>query len=68
MTASIRLPILTPIAQDIDRDINVVFYLLAILLTGVVLAVKTWGLAALVICALPVVPLMFAFFIFISLP
>lgn len=68
MTASIRLPIFTPLARDIGRDINVVFYLLTILLTGVVLAVKTWGLAALVMCALPVVPLMFAFFIYISLP
>lgn len=68
MTASIRLPILAPLARDIGRDINTVFYLLTILLTGVVLAVKTWGLAALVMCALPVVPLMFAFFIYISLP
>lgn len=63
-----QLPILSSLARDIDRDINVIFYLLVIALTALVLAVKTWGLAALTLTALAAVPCMFAFFIYISWP
>ncbi len=63
-----RIPILSSLARDIGRDINVVFYLLVIALTVLVLAVKTWGIVALTMAALPMVPVMFAVFIWISFP
>lgn len=61
-------PLFGWIARDIGRDVNIVFYMLAIALTVLVLAVKTWGLVALTMAALPMVPVMFAIFIWISLP
>lgn len=74
MSVSIARPIpifsalYAALARDIGRDINVVFYLLVIALTALVLAVKTWGLVALTMAALPMVPVMFGLFIWISLP
>ncbi|TXI00995.1 MAG: hypothetical protein E6Q73_07810 [Pseudorhodobacter sp.] len=62
------LPLIGWIARDIGRDVNIVFYLLTIAVTVLVLAVKTWGLVALTMAALPMVPVMFGFFIWISLP
>ena len=61
-------PVLGALVRDVGRDINLVFYLLTIFVTAVVLAVQAWGLAALVITALALVPVMFAWFIVISLP
>lgn len=61
-------PILGALVRDVGRDINLIFYILTIFVTGVVLAVQAWGLAALVITALALVPVMFAWFIVISLP
>ena len=62
------IPLFSALARDIGRDVNIVFYLLAIALTVLVLAVKTWGMVALTMAALPMVPVMFAIFIWISLP
>ena len=62
------LPLIGWIARDIGRDVNIFFYLLTIAVTVLVLAVKTWGLVALTMAALPMVPVMFGFFIWISLP
>lgn len=62
------IPLFSPLARAIGQDINVVFYLLVIALTALVLAVKTWGLVALTMAALPMVPVMFVLFIWISLP
>lgn len=61
-------PILGSLVLDVGRDINLVFYILMILVTAIVLAVQAWGLAALVMVALAMVPVMFAWFIIISLP
>lgn len=62
----------TPLVGNISRaaakDVNVVFYLLVILLTAVVLAVKTFGLVALTMSALILVPVMFALMVAITLP
>lgn len=63
-----NIPIFSSLARDIGRDVNIVFYLLTIALTALVLAVKTWGIVALTMAALPMVPVMFALFIWISLP
>ena len=62
------LPLFGWLARDIGRDVNIVFYFLVIALTALVLAVKTWGLVALTMAALPLVPVMFAIFFWISLP
>ena len=70
MSASLlaRTPILGHIARDISRDINVVFYLLTILLTLMVLAIKAWGIAALVVTYVALVPVIFVLLIWITLP
>jgi len=66
--ATRRIPIFSSLSDAIGRDVNLIFYILVILLTALVLAVKTWGLVALTMAALPMVPVMFAFFVYISLP
>jgi hypothetical protein len=63
-----QIPVLSAIARDVARDVNVIFYLLVIALTLLVLAVKTWGLVVLTMVALCMVPLMFALFVWISWP
>lgn len=61
-------PILGAIARDIGRDVNIVFYLLTILATLMVLAIKLWGIAALVVTYVALVPVIFAVLIWITLP
>ena len=63
-----RLPLIGPISRAVGRDIDLIFYLLVIALTVLVLAVKTWGLVALTMTALALVPCMFAFFIAVTWP
>jgi hypothetical protein len=62
------LPVAGRVIRDIERDLDTVFYLVVILVTALVLAVQTWGLAALVLSALGLVPVMFALFVWITLP
>lgn len=64
----VAIPVLGHIARDIGRDINVVFYLLAIFVTAVVLAVKSFGLAALVLTAVTAVPVVFVLLLWVTLP
>jgi hypothetical protein len=64
----VQIPVLSSIARDVARDVNVVYYLLVIAVTLLVLAVKTWGLVVLTMAALCMVPVMFALFIWISWP
>lgn len=61
-------PILGPLTRAIGKDVNLIFYVLVILLTVLVLAIKTWGIAALVMTYLALIPLIFLFFIVITLP
>ena len=79
MTASIRpallgkrlfhaIPVIGWVAKDISRDINMVFYGLIIAVTALVLAVKTWGLVALTLTAVSLVPVMFVLFVWICWP
>jgi hypothetical protein len=56
------------VVRDIERDIDTVYYLLVILLTALVLAVNVWGLAALVVTAVSLVPVIFVLLIWITLP
>lgn len=60
------IPLIGWIARDIGRGTENVFYALAILVTLVVLAVKTWGIAALAMTALALVPVMFVILILIT--
>ncbi|PLL11611.1 hypothetical protein C0V75_16485 [Tabrizicola sp. TH137] len=61
-------PVIGHIARDISRDISTIYYVLTILLTLLVLAIQTWGLAALVLTAVAFVPVMFTLLIWITLP
>lgn len=61
-----RLPLIGFIARDISRDVNTVFYLLTILLTLLVLAVMKWGIMALTLTAVALVPVYFVLLILIT--
>lgn len=60
------LPLVGFIARDIARDVNIVFYLLTIFVTALVLAVMQWGLAALTLTAVALVPVYFVIMILIT--
>ncbi|SEM75765.1 hypothetical protein SAMN05216227_100254 [Pseudorhodobacter antarcticus] len=60
------VPIIGQIARDIAKDKDSIYYALAIFVTLVVIAVKTWGLVALTMTALMLVPIMFVLFIAIT--
>lgn len=61
-------PVIGHVIRDVSRDINTIFYLLTILVTVLVFAIKAWGLGALVVTAVAFVPCMFALLIWITLP
>lgn len=60
------LPFIGTVARDIAKDRDAIYYAIVILITLVVLAVKTWGLVALAMSALAMVPVMFVLLIMIS--
>jgi hypothetical protein len=62
------LPVIGRVIRDIEREIDTVYYLIVILITALVLAVKAWGLAALVVTAVALVPVIFLLLIWITLP
>jgi hypothetical protein len=62
------IPLVGRVIRDIEREIDTVFYLLTIFVTAVVLAVQTWGLPALVLTALALVPVMFVLLVIIARP
>lgn len=61
------VPVLGWIARDIAHDPDSIWYALVILLTILVLAVKAWGIMALSLAALVMVPMMFVLLILITL-
>lgn len=61
-------PIFGPLARAISKDVSLIFYLLVIALTVLVLAIKTFGIVALVVTYLALIPLVFTFFVVITLP
>lgn len=63
-----RTPVVGRVIRDIERDVDAIYYLLVIILTVVVLAVKTWGLPALVMTALALVPVMFVVLVILARP
>lgn len=62
------LPVVGRVIRDVEREVDTVFYVMVILLTAMVLAVQTWGVAALVVTAVAIVPVVFAVLIWITLP
>lgn len=62
-----RLPVIGFIARDLERDINVIFYMLMIVVTAVALAMMKWGLVALALTAVALVPVIFVILFLITL-
>jgi hypothetical protein len=62
------LPGIGRVIRDVEREVDTIYYVFIILLTALVLAIKTWGLAALVVTAVAFVPVMFVMLIWITLP
>lgn len=62
------LPIVGRVIRDVERDTDTIYYLLTILLTALVLAIQTWGLPALVLTALALVPVMFVLLVILARP
>ncbi|AZL57809.1 hypothetical protein EI545_02505 [Tabrizicola piscis] len=62
------LPVVGRVIRDVEREVDTIYYVFVILLTAMVLAVQTWGLAALVVTAVAFVPVMFSLLIWITLP
>jgi fatty acid desaturase len=62
------LPVVGRVIRDIERELDSVFYLLVILVTALILAVSFWGLPALVITAVAMVPVIFVLLICVTLP
>ena len=62
------IPILGQIARDISRGVDNFFYALMIFATCLTLAVLAWGLPALVLTALALVPVMFCLLISTTIP
>lgn len=62
------LPLFGRVIRDVERDVDSIFYLIVIALTLLVLAIKLWGLPALVLTAVGAVPVMFILLILIARP
>ena len=62
------VPMVGRVIREVEREVDTVYYLFVILLTVMILTVKTWGLAVLVISAVAFVPVMFCMLIWITLP
>lgn len=63
-----RLPVVGRVIREIEREADTFYYLITIFVTAVVLAVQTWGLPALVLTALTMVPVMFVVLIILARP
>ena len=62
------LPVVGRVIREVEREVDTIYYLIVIFLTAVVLAVQTWGLPALVLTAVALVPVMFVFLIILAKP
>lgn len=61
-----RLPVLRTIFTDIQREPDSIFYLIAGLLSLLIIATVQWGLAVLAMSALAMVPVMFVLLILVT--
>ncbi|MES2335034.1 MAG: hypothetical protein V4551_10215 [Pseudomonadota bacterium] len=62
------LPVIGGLIRAAEREIDTIYYILVIALTALVFAVQTWGLPALVLTALALVPVMFVILIILARP
>ena len=62
------LPVVGRVIRDIEREVDTALYLIVILITALILAIQAWGLAALVVTAVALVPVIFCLLIWITLP
>lgn len=63
-----RIPVIGGMIRAVERELDTIYYLLVIALTALVLAIQTWGLPALVLTALAMVPVMFVLLIILARP
>ena len=68
LSASIPREREVPVVDHGEREVRALYLLLTLFTIAVVLAVAIWGLPALVVTALILVPVMFVLFVFLSLP
>lgn len=61
-------PIVGQVIRDVESDTTSIYYLLVIFVTAVVLGIQTWGLPALVLTALALVPVMFILLVILARP
>lgn len=62
------IPVVGRVIRDVEREIDTVYYLLTVFVTAVILAVQIWGLPALVLTALALVPVMFILLVILARP
>lgn len=62
------LPVIGRVIRDIERELDTIYYFFVIALTALILAVMTWGLPALVVTAVGLVPVVFVLLIWVTLP
>lgn len=62
------LPIVGGLIRAVEREIDTIYYILVIALTALVLAIQTWGLPALVLTAVAMVPVMFVILVILARP
>jgi hypothetical protein len=62
------VPVVGHMIRDVEREIDSIYYILAIFVTGVVLSIQAWGLPALVLAALSLVPVMFVLLVILARP
>ena len=66
LRALYAVPLIGTIARDISSSVDNVFYALMIVVTLLVVAVSVWGVVALAMSALALVPVMFVVLILIT--
>jgi hypothetical protein len=62
------IPVIGGLIRAVERELDTIYYLLVIALTALVLAIQTWGLPALVLTALAMVPVMFVILVILARP
>ena len=62
------LPVVGRVVREVEREIDTIYYLVVIALTALVLAIQAWGLPALVLTAVALVPVIFVLLIWVTVP
>ncbi len=62
------IPVVGGMIRAVEREVDTIYYILVIALTALVLAIQTWGLPALVLTAVAMVPVMFVLLVILARP